>query len=1022
MERKRFKFDGVGNRAVALMLVLALAMSFAPVAGAAPPETTISIDDVEGVYGQTVDVPIRLENPSHLEVDGFLLNITYNAAQLQYVETVQGAISEVDVYEDSAGILNAIWAPTEETVNGNEVLFTLRMRIDETVIIGTEIEVAFDPDQSTVTASGSSPIAVTPVDGKVTVIPGRAAVKIDDAAGEPGDTISVDVSVTEAAYGVAAYGVQVDFDPTKLEFVSVENETSCADAEADCFESHSAIGSVKAAWVDTQGGEAPIVAAHAPVRLFTIKFKIKSGIPVGETNLTVQEGSVDTFTFRNGNGEELIKTLTEGKVTVEEPSLLHIAAVDPLDPLPVPYGTLLNALDLPSHVYITLSDNSQDEVAVTWDGGTPAYVGTTAGTYTFNGTLTLPSGVVNPSNVKATLVVTVLPEVSMSKQVESVEPLDPLPVPNGTPLSELDLPQYMFITLNDDSQDEVAVIWDGGTPTYNGTTAGTYTFIGTLTLPNGVVNPANVKAARTVTVLPAAKNVASVAPLQPIAVSYGTGMAQVALPDHVAVTLNDNTDIQAGVTWDAGTPPYQGNVAGSYTFAGTLTLPNGVQNPGHLKGRIVVTVSAPPTDDPPPTSTPTPTRDDAIEVYIDGVKQEQSATLHREERDGRETAVVTVDETKVASMMESEHFRQLQIPVRTGDASVVGVLNGRIVKSMEDKEAEIVVETNHATYTLPANEVNIDAVAEQFGERIELQDIEIGIVVSKSDEATASEVDDALGEGAERVGEPVDFEVTATYNGETKDINRFNGYVERGIALPDGTDPSKITTGVVLNEAGELVHVPTKVVLRDGTHYAEINSLTNSTYAVIWNPKSFEDLADHWGREDVEDLASRKVAIPESAESFGAERNVSREEFAAMLVRALALKPSATPAAFLDIGEGRDAQAIQAASEFDLIQGYENGSFDPNRAITRSEAFAMVYRATRWTGAEAAMSQAEAELRLAAYSDSPDTPNWAASSIVGLLQAGIVKGTGTALSPNAALTEAEAAALVRRLLQVSELI
>jgi hypothetical protein len=113
--------------------------------------------------------------------------------------------------------------------------------------------------------------------------------------------------------------------------------------------------------------------------------------------------------------------------------------------------------------------------------------------------------------------------------------------------------------------------------------------------------------------------------------------------------------------------------------------------------------------------------------------------------------------------------------------------------------------------------------------------------------------------GYQLVVEPVQFEITCTSGDRTVQVSRFNGYVERTVAIPDGVDPSRITTGIVLNEDGTFRHVPTQIIMIDGKYYAKINSLTNSVYSVIYNPVSFADVATHWSKEAVNDMGSRMV-------------------------------------------------------------------------------------------------------------------------------------------------------------------
>ena len=92
------------------------------------------------------------------------------------------------------------------------------------------------------------------------------------------------------------------------------------------------------------------------------------------------------------------------------------------------------------------------------------------------------------------------------------------------------------------------------------------------------------------------------------------------------------------------------------------------------------------------------------------------------------------------------------------------------------------------------------------------------------------------------VVKPVEFEISCTSGDKTVRLSRFNAYVERMIAIPEGIDLYKISTGIVLNDDGTFFHVPTAIVTIDGKHYAKINSLSNSIYSVIYCPKVFKDL------------------------------------------------------------------------------------------------------------------------------------------------------------------------------------
>jgi hypothetical protein len=82
-----------------------------------------------------------------------------------------------------------------------------------------------------------------------------------------------------------------------------------------------------------------------------------------------------------------------------------ILAVGTLANIKVPFGTPFNNIGLPGKVDVTYSDNTTEEVAITFTQGN--YNANQAGDYDLEATLTLSSGTVNEQNLKATITVTV---------------------------------------------------------------------------------------------------------------------------------------------------------------------------------------------------------------------------------------------------------------------------------------------------------------------------------------------------------------------------------------------------------------------------------------------------------------------------------------------------------------------------------------------------------------------------------------------------------------------------------------
>jgi uncharacterized repeat protein (TIGR02543 family) len=412
-----------------------------------------------------------------------------------------------------------------------------------------------------------------------------------------------------------------------------------------------------------------------------------------------------------------------------------------------------------------------------------------------------------------------------------------------------------------------------------------------------------------------------------------------------------------------------------------------------------------------------------VEIFIDGVKQDM-AKSKQEIVNGQTVTTVIVDTDKVTAKLEKENNKLVTIPV-TGGQVVIGQLTGNLVKTMESKDVQVQIVTDQATYTLPASLIQIDSISAQLGTNVALKDITINIQIASSTSSTADKVQSAADKSnVSVVVKPVEFEITATYNGKTVPISSFSSYVERMIAIPAGVDPAKVTTGVVLRPDGTLYHVPTVVKQQNGKYYAFVNSLTNSTYSVIFNQREFSDVNSHWAKADVNDLASRMVVQGVTDTEFRPDASITRAEFAAIVLNGLGIQPAAATGKFSDVNATKDwyAGIVQASVDYNLMSGYEDGTFHPTQAITRQEAITVLARALSIAKLNATLSDAEASQILSAYADGGQVAGWAKTSVASAISKNLVNGRGDKLEPSSSLTRAETAALVHRLLQTAGLI
>jgi hypothetical protein len=185
-------------------------------------------------------------------------------------------------------------------------------------------------------------------------------------------------------------------------------------------------------------------------------------------------------------------------------------------------------------------------------------------------------------------------------------------------------------------------------------------------------------------------------------------------------------------------------------------------------------------------------------------------------------------------------------------------------------------------------------------------------------------------------------------------------------------------------------------------------------FAASWTKPT--DIGGHWAENAIGEALQRGIVYGYGDGTFRPDRPVTRAEFAAMLVRALEL-PLQSGAQFAFTDAGRipvwALPSIAAARQAGLIEGYDDGSFRAERHIDRTEMTVMLVRALgdRY-------SSAVEEL---AYADKQQIPAWAQLSIAAATEAGIMKGKpGNRFAPDDNATRAEAVTAILGLLAIAK--
>ena len=107
---------------------------------------------------------------------------------------------------------------------------------------------------------------------------------------------------------------------------------------------------------------------------------------------------------------------------------------------------------------------------------------------------------------------------------------------------------------------------------------------------------------------------------------------------------------------------------------------------------------------------------------------------------------------------------------------------------------------------------------------------------------------------------------------------------------------------------------------------------------------SFSDVsADDWYNESVSTMANGKYITGYPDGTFGGNKNITRAEFVAMLVRFIRVQNE--DCSFTDVSRDYWAYGcIATATKAGWIAGYTDGTFRPEQPITRAEAMTIINR------------------------------------------------------------------------------
>jgi hypothetical protein len=175
-------------------------------------------------------------------------------------------------------------------------------------------------------------------------------------------------------------------------------------------------------------------------------------------------------------------------------------------------------------------------------------------------------------------------------------------------------------------------------------------------------------------------------------------------------------------------------------------------------------------------------------------------------------------------------------------------------------------------------------------------------------------------------------------------------------------------------------------------------------------PLEFPDVPDaFWAKPYISALSALGIISGLPDGTFQPNRSVTRTEFAVQLQKAFEATERRSSRQFTDIASDYWGNvAIDKAVKTGFMSGYPNGTFRPTGDVSRVEVLSSLVYGLNLPAPE----NPEAVLQI--YQDKDSIPKWARAKIAAATQAGLVTSHPTVnqLNPNQAATRADVASML----------
>ncbi|MFX3631732.1 MAG: S-layer homology domain-containing protein [Candidatus Pristimantibacillus sp.] len=172
----------------------------------------------------------------------------------------------------------------------------------------------------------------------------------------------------------------------------------------------------------------------------------------------------------------------------------------------------------------------------------------------------------------------------------------------------------------------------------------------------------------------------------------------------------------------------------------------------------------------------------------------------------------------------------------------------------------------------------------------------------------------------------------------------------------------------------------------------------------------FKDTTSHWANGTINTFVNLGVVTGYEDGTFHPNASITRAEFATIIAKVFNLSAAGNGNKLSDTSGHWAEASIHALTESGIIAGYEDGTFRPNKEISRAEIVAIISRILNLNNVAAAATPAFSDINSA----------WNKDQIERAAAAGIITGAGNGqFAPNKPSSRAEALTIILRALQTN---